>query len=235
MKPKPKTDRALATQHHVSMRTIRRWRAEGAPLGDPAKMKTWLAGRRTAPTPAENVHNCGQNPGQARPPGGPGAHMALRRLEQSELEAYTRLQAANNSGDPVQIRTALHAYLSLAELLRKTDQSIAEARRDAEEQVSRSTVENMLAGLGWSLRIACDQVGLANQLMTALAGLRLSMQNTGVSWPTWMFAPLTKEAVSAWQDGEKHLAERARLMSACYRASVGDRSELDKLIEELGA
>lgn len=161
--------------------------------------------------------------------------MALRRLEQSELEAYSRLQAANDSGDPVQIRTALHAYLSLAELLRKTDQSIAEARRDAEEQVPRSVVAGMLAGLAWSLRIACDQVGIVDQLTTAVAGLRMSLQNTSLAWPEWMFTALSKEAVSAWQDGEKHLAQRARLMSACYRASLGDRVELDRLIEELGA
>jgi len=229
------TTKTLATKYRVSTRTIRNWKRDGAPLGDAAKMKQWLAGRRTAPTITGKVKQLETATSSPRPPGGPGAHMALRRLEQSELEAYTRLQAANNSGDPVQIRTALHAYLSLAELLRKTDQSIAEARRDAEEQVSRSTVENMLAGLGWSLRIACDQLGIGDQLTTAVAGLRMSLQNTGLAWPEWMFTALSKEAVSAWQDGEKHLAERARLMSACYRASVGDRSELDTLVAGLGA
>lgn len=234
MKRDPELHRS-AKRYRVSVRTVRRWRADGAPLGDAAKMKQWLAGRRTAPTITGKVKQLETATSSPRPPGGPGAHMALRRLEQSELEAYTRLQTANNSGDPVQIRTALHAYLSLAELLRKTDQSIAEARRDAEEQVSRSTVENMLAGLGWSLRIACDQLGIGDQLTTAVAGLRMSLQNTGLAWPEWMFTALSKEAVSAWQDGEKHLAQRARLMSACCRASVGDRSELDTLIAELGA
>lgn len=257
MKPKPKTDRALAIQHHVSMRTIRRWRAEGAPLEDPKVMKTWLAGRRTAPTPAENVCHGIQTARQARPPGNPGAPAALRRLESAELEAYQRLLVANASNDAARIKGALGAYLAVSEALRKADVSVDERRRDAQETVPRATVQSMLSGLAWSLRIGHDQVADAlaarlcpgdlihasgqlreaygNLLLTALGGLRGGLASTSLAWPGWALEALCEDPSKSFAGGLDNLAQRTRLLSAMFKAGCGDRAELDKLIEELGA
>jgi hypothetical protein len=43
------TDKDLAIKYRSDPRTIRRWRAEGAPLKDPGAMGDWLAQRRSLP------------------------------------------------------------------------------------------------------------------------------------------------------------------------------------------
>lgn len=256
MKAKPENHR-LAEKHKVDVRTIRRWRAEGAPLGDPAKMKTWLAGRRTAPTPAENVCHGIQTERQARPPGNPGAPAALRRLEQAELDGYERLQTALAAGNALEIRDARRGYLELVEALRRCDVSVSEQRRDSEEAVPRAKVQSMLSGLGWSLRIGHDQVADAlaarlcpgdliharNQLreaygsllLTALGGIRGGLASTSLAWPGWALEALCEDPAKSFAGGLDNLAQRTRLLSAAYKAGCGQRDELDRLIEELEA
>src|SRR5690554_4608853 len=43
------TDDAAAKRYGVSERTVRRWRRDGAPLGDDKAMEEWLAARRQVP------------------------------------------------------------------------------------------------------------------------------------------------------------------------------------------
>jgi len=251
------TTKTLATKYRVSTRTIRNWKRDGAPLGDAAKMKHWLAARRTAPTPAENGKDRSQNPGPPRPPGNPGAPAALRRLEQAELEGYQRLQEANASNDATRIKSALGAYLSVSEALRKADVSVSEQRRDAQETVPRATVQAMLSGLGWSIRLGLDETADAiaarlcpndrihasgqlreaygSLLLTSLAGLRSSVASTGIAWPAWMLEALSEDPARSFVNGLDNLAQRTRLLSAAYKAGCGQRDELDKLLGELGA
>ncbi len=251
------TTKTLATKYRVSTRTIRNWKRDGAPLGDAAKMKHWLAARRTAPTPAENGKDRSQNPGPPRPPGNPGAPAALRRLEQAELEGYQRLQEANASNDATRIKSALGAYLSVSEALRKADVSVSEQRRDAQETVPRATVQAMLSGLGWSIRLGLDETADAiaarlcpndrihasgqlreaygSLLLTSLAGLRSSVASTGIAWPAWMLEALSEDPARSFVNGLDNLAQRTRLLSAAYKAGCGQRDELDKLLEELEA
>jgi len=275
------TTKTLATKYRVSTRTIRNWKRDGAPLEDPKAMKQWLAGRRTAPTitssggnvtvpperwlagrrtaptPAENVYHGIQTERPPRPPGNPGAPAALRRLEQAELEGYQRLQEANASNDATRIKSALGAYLSVSEALRKADVSVSEQRRDAQETVPRATVQAMLSGLGWSIRLGLDETADAiaarlcpndrihasgqlreaygSLLLTSLAGLRSSVASTGIAWPAWMLEALSEDPARSFVNGLDNLAQRTRLLSAAYKAGCGQRDELDTLVAELGA
>lgn len=255
MKRDPELHR-LAKRYRVSVRTVRRWRADGAPLGDAAKMKQWLAGRRTAPTPQKQVNTNSCLPVK-HTPGAAGAPAALRRLEQAELEGYQRLQEANASNDATQIKAALGAYLAVSEALRKADVSVSEQRRDADEQIPRSVVTSMLNGLAWCLRIGLDQTADAiaarlcpndrihasgqlreaygSLLLTSLAGLKSSVASTGLAWPAWMLEALSEDPARSFLNGLDNLAQRTRLLSAVFKAGCGDCAELDKLIEELGA
>jgi hypothetical protein len=80
--------------------------------------------------------------GETLPEGQKGAAAALERLEGEERQAYRRLQAALERGNPIEIESAQNFWLRCSETLRRLDLAVEVARREAETQVP--------------LRVACD-------------------------------------------------------------------------------
>jgi hypothetical protein len=155
-KKKPTAD--LATQYGCNARTIRNWRAEGAPLDDPQAMTVWLAGRKNIP-PALGAGTRLDKPEQAAiaetdDEGKKGAGGALARLEQAELSGYRRLQSAVESGDPLQIKLARSNWITLCDQLRHFERAVSEDKRKSGGLVNRLEVEEALGFVGWVLHVS---------------------------------------------------------------------------------
>ena len=157
-----KTPSQLATQYRTTTRTIRRWKAAGAPLSSPEEMTAWLASRRSngveppADKPTQKIEPV-STPGTT-PPAAVGAGPALRRLEQAEADAHERLQAAIVAGDATAIRAGRRHWLEVTAELRRSDVSLEASRRDASESIPRHEIEQALKFLGWLLKIAVRRV-----------------------------------------------------------------------------
>lgn len=170
---KPPSARILATIYSCSERSIRNYRADGAPLGDPAAMWAWWSSRKNMPravaskgldairdafaavvgtVPAGTVASArtevstlGAMDVPADLPA--GAQHELRWLEALAVEARHNLVRARGSNDPVAMKQALDAYLKITEGLRKFDNQVTADRRDSGEVVTRVQVENPITAL----------------------------------------------------------------------------------------
>jgi hypothetical protein len=142
---KTKSDKQLALVWACDERTIRRWRKAGAPLDDPKRMRSWLAGQKKIPSgtaavlkkirSGETVESAAQPQKLAE---GPVA--ALKRLGEMEARAFTDLQRALASGDPIEIKLARENWLKILESQRRVDLAIEQNRRDAGELIPREQV-----------------------------------------------------------------------------------------------
>lgn len=179
MNKPPPSARVLATIYACSERSIRNYRAEGAPLHDPAAMFEWWASRKNLPKGAaakglsaiQAAFTDVVGPAPAsKPVSAPsgsvelpatslaedvpaGAAHELRWLEKLAVEARRNLIHARGGGDPVAMKQTLDAYLKITESLRKFDNQVAAERRDAGEMVARAQIEFVLRGvIVWTRR-----------------------------------------------------------------------------------
>jgi len=134
----------------VSPRTLKRWKAQGAPLGDDSRLRAWLAGRKNLPQSiiaqlGDTMSADGDSVPIVSNDGNGGAAAALRRLEREEVSAYGRLQSAIASGDPLAAKSERDAWLKVSESLRKYDLAIEQARREAGELMPRAEVEGLIS------------------------------------------------------------------------------------------
>jgi hypothetical protein len=175
---KPNNEKELAEKHSCSVRTIRRWKAEGAPLGDEPQMALWLASRKHVPKATATQQRVKASPAPPKrgkgEAGTQGAASALRRLEAEELKAYESLQVALESGDPIAIRFAREHWVRISESLRKFDLLVEQNRRDSGEMISRKLCEDLLEQLTYLVRI---------NFKIGISGLawRVSMMDDAVS------------------------------------------------------
>src|SRR5579859_6951370 len=94
--------RAIAAEFACSPRTVARWKALGAPLGNPDRLRVWLAGRKNLPAQTKALLASEGRARRALVANAPeasdlseiGAPAALRRLEESEATAFRLLQSA---------------------------------------------------------------------------------------------------------------------------------------------
>jgi hypothetical protein len=146
MKSYPTTDKERSEFWGVKVRTMFRWKGDGAPLDDYEQMLAWLPTRKNLPRsvlgkiriPAPKNASSHVSGGTA------GAAAALKRLEIMELQAFERLQAALARGNPLEIREARENWLRISESLRKYDLMIEDSRRDAGELVPVSEVQTFI-------------------------------------------------------------------------------------------
>jgi hypothetical protein len=148
MKSYPKTDKEIASFWGVAIRTLFRWKGDGAPIHDHDEMLRWLSTRKNLPRAVlakinlpdeQNVSSNGNAPG------GSGAAAALKRLEKAELQAFERLQEAIARGNPLEVRERRETWLRISESLRKYDLQVEAHRRDAGELVPVSEVQKFIA------------------------------------------------------------------------------------------
>lgn len=71
-----KSEKEMAAEYGSDVRTVRRWKAAGAPLNSPEKMEVWIASRHRGPDPKEE--------GESDSPKGSGGIMA--RIAQAKLD-----------------------------------------------------------------------------------------------------------------------------------------------------
>lgn len=138
----------------VSPRTLKRWKAQGAPMADDFRLRAWLAGRKNLPQSIRDQlggivsENRTESPVVSNDDGGAAA--ALSRLESEELRAYARLQGAIASGDPLTIKAERDGWLKISESLRRYDLLVEQSRRDAGELMPMSQVRELIrAWIGW--------------------------------------------------------------------------------------
>ena len=175
---KPPSARVLATIYACSERSIRNYRAEGAPLDDPGAMWAWWSSRKNmprtvatkgldaireafttvvgaaTPTVASSAKaEIGTLGAMDVPTDLPaGAQHELRWLEALAVEAPHNLIRARGSGDPMTMKQALDAYLKITEGLRKFDNQVTADRRDSGEVITRAQVEQPITALTVWLR-----------------------------------------------------------------------------------
>ena len=156
------SDKAIAATWQCSVRSVRRWRKQGAPLDDHAAMRKWLAGRKHLPPgtlallEAATKADVAKAVGELSAPdtGAIGAPAALRRLEQFEANAFALLQTALKSGDPMAIRNARDTWLKAGDSLRRYDILVEQNRRTNDELVPRAEMERHVASFTHTLRLA---------------------------------------------------------------------------------
>jgi hypothetical protein len=158
----------------ISPRTLKRWKAAGAPLEDDARLRTWLAGRKNLPQSIRDqlgaiVSTDGDSVPVVSNGADGGAAAALRRLEREEVAAYGRLQNAIAAGDTLAAKSERDAWLKVSESLRKYDLAIEQARREAGELMPRAEVENLISFFVGVAPLICHEEGemLAGQLAGA--------------------------------------------------------------------
>jgi hypothetical protein len=157
---------ALATRWAANTRTIRRWKAEGAPLTNDEAMPAWLRSRRKIP--AGTAALLAARPDDARsvtPPKGRGARVvvavasgeepvqgaaaALKRLEEDEARLWQQLCAmeADPGADSEEIGKVRKAWLQTGDSLRRYELAVEQSRRDAGQLLPRAELEEYAAGL----------------------------------------------------------------------------------------
>jgi hypothetical protein len=197
------SEKDLAARWGTVRRTVRRWKKQGAPLGDDAAMRTWLSGRAklppgttailsgaSSPTPtsATAPPSPQQGPPEPKPRPIPGAAAALRRMEDSEVLCFQDLEAALPTGDLARIKFCRDAYLKTAEALRRADLAIEEDRRERGALLPRKELEDyaqgfivhFVGGVQAALEIAMPRLhGLATIQATSEAILGAFRQGLG--------------------------------------------------------
>ncbi|MFO1476130.1 MAG: hypothetical protein U1F98_05705 [Verrucomicrobiota bacterium] len=227
---KTKTTKSLAEIHGVTARTIRNWKAQGAPVNDPSALSAWLAGRRQPPRgskPGSTFQALARDVLDAIPPAkqakqATGAAAALRRLEQQEADDYSAYLRAVEGGDMLQARIAHDRWLKTAEALRRHDLAIEQARRDAGELVPRSEMLRLCHFLHDAIYHATSGMEL---LPPRLAGL-------GCPHKVWAILSKTRDDIHGaihawlarpWRDPLPDWMVRAVTMGAFPLPSAEDR------------
>ena len=187
---------ALAKKMGVSRQSVHTWKNEGAPLHDEKKLRSWLAARKniakgviktSAALPAKAGKKLAASQGTA------GAAEALKRLEQAELQAFERLQAAIGSGEDAVAQNELRkSWLSISESLRKFDLLVEANRREAGELVPREelekTINSFLTAAWLASRMQVDS--LVNQLVGKSEPWELGEILTRAADGRWLSAAL---------------------------------------------
>jgi hypothetical protein len=212
-------DEELTKKWACNLRTLQRWRSQGAPLDDDEAMKKWLLSRHRIPPGTARLLR-----GEPPPTGGPvpppkpksklrpvlpqadgespsalGAPAALKRLEQAEDAAHKDMLAALADPDatPESIMAARKGWLMLVDSMRRSDAVVEESRRDAGLLVPRSELEDYAQGL------------IVNFLGSVVGSLeRACPQITGLPTPQAVWDVLRPLLTNATNEAVEHTAER---------------------------
>jgi hypothetical protein len=145
MQAYPETDKEIAAFWGVKIRTLFRWKGDGAPIHSYEEMLAWLSTRKNLPRAVlEKIKLPGEPNVSSSVNGGSGAAAALKRLESCELQAFTRLQKALADGNPLMVRECRESWLKISESLRRFDLLVEASRRDAGELVPVSQVQEFI-------------------------------------------------------------------------------------------
>jgi hypothetical protein len=118
----------------VKIRTLYRWRGDGAPIHSYEEMLLWLSTRKNLPRGV--LERFPAAPDVSSPVNGKaGAAAALKRREDMELQSFERLQSALTNGNPLLVREARESWLRISESFRKYDLLVEQSRRDAGELI----------------------------------------------------------------------------------------------------
>jgi len=127
-----------AKRFGASLRTIRRWRADGRPLDDLPKMREFIAGNRRARsvqmwktvTTAKRAE-IGLQRDEAEKP---GLEAEIIRLRQASLQAFEDYQTARRLEAPAQeIRNRLAEWSAVTEQLRKIEKDWPSIQRESDK------------------------------------------------------------------------------------------------------
>lgn len=154
---KDAVDRQTSRKYKCSLRTARRWRSEGAPVGDPDALRVWLSTQKNLPVHTRQLLDRHARPAKARKPGSAageseGAPAALRRLEAAELSAWKRFEAASQAGDAFAVKSARQNWLGVSAELRRFDESVGRERRQS-DVLPRDEAMIAIANTVWSLNL----------------------------------------------------------------------------------
>ena len=152
----PETDKEIACFWGVPVRTVYRWKSDGAPVQSYDEMLAWLSTRKNLPRAVLEKIKLPTQPDVSSSPvsGDSGAAAALRRLESTELQAFARLQKALADGNPLMVRECRESWLKISESLRRFDLLVEQSRRDAGELVPIGEMQKFFRHFIASMQIA---------------------------------------------------------------------------------
>ncbi len=238
------------------MRSIRRWRSQGAPLDNERALTAWIASRRSAPraggpTPPPPPS---KPTAPASPPAGglEGLRGSVARLAAAEVEAREDYRRARLAGDASEKRLAERAWLEISEALRRAHLSLTETEREAGDFVARVEVERLLTNAGRALGLLGFELtqGLAGEvarqtepgaiihlLRTAFdSRIRLALANPADA-PPWLRRAFVMGAAlgPGAEDWTENFATLARAFVRTHDASVLEAARRAELEHEMRA
>jgi hypothetical protein len=162
-----KTDSELAAFWRCDLRTIFRWKSEGAPLEDEGKMREWLRERRRIPSGTAEILNESKPSSRpvappkpkvkqavawadpAQPSGELGAAAALKRLEEDERKLWNRLLAleADPKVDREDVKLCRDAWRKTGDSLRRYELAVEQDRRESGQLLPRAELETLAKDL----------------------------------------------------------------------------------------
>jgi hypothetical protein len=176
----------LAAKWATCSRTIRNWKAEGAPVDDDGAMRIWLLGRPKVPRGTAELLRVHEGQRSVRPPkpkrivvaptsvappngeGVLGVSGALQRLAEAERSCHDewRQLVANPEASIEQIEAANQQWIKTGDSLRRYDLAVEQDRRQSGELLPRSDLESFAEGfvthfvstLRSSLEAACPRL-----------------------------------------------------------------------------
>jgi hypothetical protein len=216
----------------VTVAEVRRAKRGGSPgffLGgriDVGEVGRWLAShpepkaRKRPPAPTDK---------------GEGLALSLRRLERAEVEAHSHLlRCAGGEGEA----EARKSWLAVSEQLRRSDETLAENRRDSGETLSRAEAERVLRSATWALAVTAPAIArsIAYQIAPERAGeltlaLQGAMRNAHLSLiavgtgagalPPWAIAACKEGASAGLVVSDEDFEVRAQALGAVMKMQVG--------------
>lgn len=145
---KRKSLRQYAKEHNVSHETIRKIRAEGINLDEPAAVQARLS--EIVPVSAESSPALPRSIPDGS--GNKGLAESIKRLQAAELAAFADYQSALAGGEPGAIIRTQKAWVSLTESLRKTELSNPEVEELKSTSVPVAELAAVLGELFRNLR-----------------------------------------------------------------------------------
>ena len=226
--PRKPDQSAIAERFNVTVRTVRNWQSEGAPLSDLKALRLWLAGRKHSPVERQAVPSASAGPVPTAT-GDAGAAAALARLERQELQAYSDLTAAIDAGEPLRIRQARQNWLAIGDSLRKYDALVEQGRRAAGQLMPVDELRRAFGMLLLGVRLTLNRHGshVANDAL--IAGVLPMLANEE---DRWLHDTIRAETWGWIADCPEHIRRALILYCECLAACrSGDvPAPLEKII-----
>ena len=214
-KPTKKLDlKVIAKRFKVTVRTVRNWRKEAAPLRDLPALRLWLSARKFLTMEVAPAKAPFRLPPKKTPTADEvaGVAPALQRLERAEVAAYDALQAALAANDPLAIRAARDNWLRIGDSLRRYDAIVEQSRRDAGQLMPLVELRRCFSLLQLGVRLTLRSRGIHIANDTLIAGVLPLLANEE---DKWLHDQIRKDTAGWVAQSDNHTTRAMILYAEC--------------------